>query len=190
MKKLLLGATNKVAGFLVKGKVVAFPTDTVYGLLANASDKKAVAKLYQIKQRSRSKPLPLFVSSIAMAKKLAFVGKYEESYLKKHWPGNTTFVLRRKKSSILLYGVKKGSIALRIPRYKPLQDILNMIPFPLTATSANISNKNPSNTAQEVESQFRKQRAKPDVLVDGGALKGKPSTIIDLTSRKPKVLRA
>ena len=182
-KKIL----TSVTGALQDGKVVVFPTDTVYGLLADATNKKAVWKLYQIKKRSQSKAIPLFLRSISAVKKIALVDRRQERYIKKYWPGRTTFVLKRKK--FFLYGVDRDTVALRIPKFPPLQRLLRSLSFPLTATSANISNNPPARSMKEAIRQFQSKKQKPDVFVDGGLLKGKPSTIIDLTYNPPKILR-
>jgi len=172
-------AIDRAIEFLNNGGVVIFPTDTVYGFLADASNKKAVNKIYKIKKRLKSKPLPVFVKDIKMAKELAEVDKQQEQKLKKYWPGKYTFVLKEKNSN--------KTIALRIPKYKPLNNLLKKINKPLTQTSVNISGQTSLTKISDIIDQFNK---KDILLVDGGNLKkSKPSKIIDLTNNKIKILR-
>ncbi|MFA5948579.1 MAG: L-threonylcarbamoyladenylate synthase [Candidatus Gracilibacteria bacterium] len=177
---------NKIATALKNGAVLICPTDTVYGFLADALNKKAVDKIYKIKKRLKSKPLPVFVKDIKMAKELAEINKKQIKILKTKWPGKYTFVLERK-NKIKLYGIDKNTIALRVPKYKFLNVLLKKINKPLGQTSVNISGQ-PSLTKI---SDIIKQLGKLDILaVDAGNLKkSKPSKIIDLTNNKTKILR-
>ncbi len=177
---------NKVIETLQNGGVVVCPTDTVYGFLADAENKKAVEKIYKIKKRSKSKLLPIFIKDMKMAKELAFIEKEHEKILNKKWPGKYTFVLKRKKG-LKLYGVDKNTIALRIPKYKFLNDLLKKIDKPLVQTSVNIS----SNPALTKISDIIKQFNKYDILIiDADNLKkNRPSKIIDFTLKHLTRLR-
>ena len=95
-------ARNEAVKIILAGEIVICPTDTLYGFLADASNKKAVAKIYKIKKRAKSKPLPVFVKDLKMAKELAEIDEKQERLLKKYWPGKYTFVLKRKKGIKLL----------------------------------------------------------------------------------------
>lgn len=180
-------ALEKVAQLIASGSVVIFPTDTVYGLLADATNKKAVQKLYRIKKRPLRKPLSLFVRNLAAAKQLAVINTKQESYIKRHWPGNTTVVLERKKTKKPLYGVSRRTIALRQPNHKLLLSLLKKLSCPLTATSANVSDIAPAKTIKEARQQFSKLH--PDIAVDGGTLNGKPSSVVDLTKTPFHIVR-
>ena len=120
---------NKALLTFKNGGVVICPTDTVYGFLADATNKKAVDKIFKIKKRPKLKPLPIFVKDIKMAKELAEINKEQEKILKKYWPGKYTFILKRK-PNIKLYGVHKNTIAIRIPKYKFLNNLLKKINKP------------------------------------------------------------
>jgi len=179
---------NKIEKFLREDKVIICPTDTVYGLIAEATDKKAVEKIFKIKKRAKNKPVPIFIKDISAAKKLAKINEKQEAFLKLVWPGKITVVLNRKKSR--LYGVDKKTIALRIPNHKLVNKLLKKIKKPLIGTSANISARPASVRIKEVIKQFQNQKQKPDLIIDAGNLKpAKPSKVIDLTSLKPKILR-
>lgn len=183
---------NTIARELKKGKIAICPTDTVYGLLADATNKKAVEKVFKIKKRQDRKPLPIFIRDIKTAKNLAKINKKQEAFLKKVWPGKTTAVLNSKgqNANYKIYGVDRKKIALRIPKYKLVLDLLKKINKPLTGTSANISNKPASTKIKEVLRQFKNGKYQPDLVINSGDLpKGKPSTVIDLTTSPPKILR-
>jgi len=174
---------------LQKGKVLACPTDTVYGLIADATNKKAVKRVLLIKGREKGKPLPIFVSSIAMAKRLAKVSSSQEKFLKRVWPGKVTVVLENKNKLPKELGTAK-SIGLRIPKYEFLNLLLNAYGKPLTGTSANISGKPPCSSAAEVFAQFQRRKYQPELILEKGKLsRSKPSKIIDVTSSKHKVIR-
>jgi L-threonylcarbamoyladenylate synthase len=174
-----------------EGKVIVCPTDTVYGLVCDAKNKKAVAKLFRIKKRPKGKPIPIFVRDIKMAKKLALIDKEQEKFLKKVWPGKITAILKlkTKKQKLKIYGINRKTIGLRIPKYKLIQRLLKRTNIPLTGTSANISGKPASTKIKEVIAQFKKYQ--PDLVIsDGNLPKSKPSTVLDLTTFPPKILRA
>jgi len=174
---------------LKDGKVVIFPTDTVYGILGNLENKKTVEKIFKVKKRAKNKILPVFVKDLKMAKKLAKINKSQEEILKMSWPGKITAILKRKKSKKQIFGVDKETIALRVPNFPPLNFILENLDFPLSATSANLSGFPPSNDPSEIKKIFLNKK-EIDLIVDGGKLpSSKPSVILDLTFDPPKILR-
>jgi L-threonylcarbamoyladenylate synthase len=186
------GLIKKIANLLKEGKVLICPTDTVYGLVADATNEKAVRKVLRIKRREKGKPIPIFVKDIKMAKELAEISKDQEEFLKKVWPGKITVVLKRRKNcglAKILFG-KEKTIGLRIPKYSFLNQLLKRLKRPLTGTSANISGLPASTKIKEVLSQFKNKQFGPDVLIDAGNLrKSYPSLVVDLTKSPPKILR-
>lgn len=183
---------KKAASLISEGKVLVSPTDTVYGLLADAGNQKAVKKLLKIKRREKGKPIPIFVQNIAMAKKLAEISETQQGFLKKVWPGKVTVVLRRKKNCGLpkiLFDDKK-TIGLRIPNYKIINQLLLITSRPLTGTSANISRSPASTRIKDIIKQFQDKKFQPDLILNAGNLKpSRPSKVIDLTAVKPKIIR-
>ena len=174
---------NEATDILKNGGLVICPTDTVYGFLADVSNKKAVDKIFKLKKRPRSKPLPVFVKDIKMAKELAEISKNQEKTLKKYWPGKYTFILKAKSYKLQV----KSSVAIRIPKHKFLNDLLKKINKPLAQTSVNISGQPALNRIKEIIEQFGD---KVDLIIDEGNLsQRKPSKIIDLTAGRGKVLR-
>ncbi len=180
---------KKAIKLIREGKVLVCPTDTVYGLVCDATNKKAVEKLFKIKKRSLTKPVPIFVKDLKMAKKLVHIDKKQEKFLKKVWPGKITAVLKRKKDS-KLYGLDKKTIGLRIPKYKLILELLKKTNKPLTGTSANIAGKPPSTRIKEVLRQLEIQRHQPDLIIGVGNLpKSRPSKVVDLTIHPYQTLR-
>jgi len=180
-----------VAKLIQDGKVIVCPTDTVYGLICDATNEKTIKRLFRIKKRSIKKPIPVFVKDIKMTKKFVYIDKKQEDFLKKVWPGKVTVTLKAKKK--LPKGVvsSENKIGLRIPKYKLINQLFSTISRPLSATSANISGKPASTEIKDVINQFNKRKLQPDLIINAGNLKpSKPSTVVDLTEKKLKVLRA
>jgi len=178
---------------LKNGAVLVLPTDTVYGLVCDATNKKAVEKIFEIKQRDKTKPLPVFVKDIKMAEELAEISKDQRVVLKRYWPGKFTFVLKLKKTeagllSDLVTGVD-GTIALRVPNYKLLNALLKKTNRPLAQTSANISGRPALTKIGNIIEKFGGSDL-PMFMVDAGDLiKSKPSKIIGLSDGRGRVLR-
>lgn len=177
---------RKTLQVITKGGVVVCPTDTVYGLIADAENKTAVGKIFKLKKRYIKKPLPVFVRDLKMARHLVNINKKQEKILKNCWPGKLTAVLKAK---LLKFpkGIlsKDKKIGLRIPDHKFLKDLLKKIDRPLVETSANISGKKALTKAKEVLKEFEEQKYQPDLFLDAGNLKPSlPSTVIDLTNLK------
>lgn len=187
MKKAEIG---KITKLIREGKIIVCPTDTVYGLICDAKNKKAVKKLFELKRRNLKKPIPIFVKDIKMAKKFADINKNQKKFLQKVWPGKVTAVLKTKKKFPKGVVGSENKIGLRIPKYKLINTLIKKINRPLTATSANISGKPTSGKIKRILKQFENKRLKPDLFFDVGNLKySKLSTVIDLTASKLKILR-
>lgn len=174
---------------LLEGKVIVCPTDTVYGFIADATNVKAVERIFRIKKRTLNKPLGIFTKDLAMAKEYAEISKEQEEILKKHWPGKFTFVLRSKNNLPIGIGDEE-TIGIRIPDNDFLQEIMSRGNIPLVQTSVNISGEQPLNNANDVVDTFQKSIEKPDIVIDGGELFSAPSKIIDLTTLKQRILRS
>jgi L-threonylcarbamoyladenylate synthase len=174
------------------GQVLVCPTDTVYGLICDATNEKAVEKIFAIKKRDKNKPLPIFVKDIEMAKELAEINAEQEEFLKKSWPGKVTVVLKLKPQNLnyRIYGVAEETIALRIPDYQVISHLSSVISSPLTGTSANLAGQPASTKIGDVLKQFEGQKFQPDLAVDAGDLpEAKPSQVVDLTSESPRIIR-
>lgn len=176
---------------LLEGGVIVYPTDTVYGLLANPFHEMAFRRIFHIKTRPFSKPLPLFVDTIERAKTLAKIDERTERVLRQLWPGQVTVILERQPFLPPYITNGERTIALRIPDRDDIRSLISSFNFPLTGTSANLSDMPVCKTPSEVFEQFRSHHPQPDLVVDGGELSSHtPSTILDITKRTPQILRA
>jgi L-threonylcarbamoyladenylate synthase len=185
-RKKILDLITKI---IKKGKVVVLPTDTVYGLVTDATNRKAVNRLFKIKKRERRKPLPIFVSDLKMVSRLAYLNEKEKKFLKKIWPGKITVILKKKKG-IKIFGIASKTIGLRIPDFDLIKILISRLRKPLTGTSANISGKPSSFKIKDVIKQFKGKKFFPDLILDAGNLRpSQSSTVVDLTGKKPKILR-
>jgi len=177
----VIEADLKIAARAIKnGKVLACPTDTVYGLICSLRSRKAIAKIFSIKKRPKNKPFPVFVGSLRVAEELAVINEAQKRFLSKVWPGGTTVILKAKKG---------GTIGLRMPHSGFLLSLMKKT-GPLIETSANLSGSSPALSAEDVLMQFMDYKNQPDIIIDGGKLKtSKPSRVIDLTKNEPIILR-
>ncbi|PIT92244.1 MAG: threonylcarbamoyl-AMP synthase [Candidatus Harrisonbacteria bacterium CG10_big_fil_rev_8_21_14_0_10_42_17] len=173
-----------------RGDVIAFPTDTIYGLLADATNPKAVEKVFKIKKRNRSKPFPVLVNSLTQAKKFAHITKTQETILKKHWPGPYTFILNYK-SGLTKNAVSRDiTVALRVPKETQIRALLSATKKPLVATSVNLAGEPGLNDASEIETYFQKKKLKPNLVVHARVPKNaRPSKIFNLTGNRPEKIR-
>lgn len=185
-------AVREAIRVLEAGGVIIYPTDTLYGIGCNALDEKAIKKVFEIKERLMSKPLPIIVRNIKWAKEFAYVNKRNQEILNKVWPGKVTVVLPKKETipDILTAGHK--TIGLRIPDYPLVERLLRIFGYPITSTSANISDEESTQDINKIIETFSKRLTKQlDLILDVGILpKSDPSAILDLTTDKTKILRS
>ena len=182
-------AIARAAAMLRAGRLVAFPTETVYGLGANALDDRAVAAIFAAKGRPRFNPLIVHVRDAAQARRYVAWNGLAEKLAQKFWPGALTLVLPRLKDSPLSLLVSAGldSAAIRCPAHKVAQKLLAEADLPLAAPSANRSGAISPTRAEHV-AQSLGQRVEL-ILDDGPCAIGVESTVLDLTVDPPALLR-
>ena len=181
---------NNAAKILQSGGVIVYPTDTLYGLGANALNEDAILKIFKIKKQDRNKPISVIVKDIEMARRIACIDSKVEKILERIWPGQITVVLRKKDIIPYVLTGNSETVAVRIPDNKFISALMKKIDFPVTATSANISGENNLLNAEEIIEKFSENRIKPDLFINAGEIKNPTaSTIIDLTTAIPKILR-
>jgi L-threonylcarbamoyladenylate synthase len=170
----------EAASVIKTGGLVIFPTDTVYGLGADALDREAVKRVYQVKRRPQDKPLIIQVADIEQIHNLvAKVSQTAPILMKKFWPGALTLVFNRKSSP--------GTVALRMPDNRIALSLIKKAGVPLTAPSANLSGEPSPSRIEEINEELIKEI---DLIIDGGETKiGIESTILDLTASPPRILR-
>jgi len=173
---------------LRSGGVVAFPTDTVYGLGCDAFNKQAVDRVYQIKRRSRDIPFPLLLSDIHQVTEVAeSVPEIAWILMKCFLPGGLTFILHKATNLPDFLNPEGDTVALRIPNHPVTLALIQGLGRPLIGTSANISGQPSPVTAEETKAQLG---TKVDLIIDGGRCPGGiESTVIDVTLGMPKILR-
>lgn len=176
----------EAAEVLKMGGVVAFPTDTVYGIAAMPFDKKAVEKLYRIKGRKKDKPIALLVSSKSFVKSFADdIPAKAKKLISKQWPGPLTLILHKKKGVPDFLTSGKPSIGIRMPDNAIALEIIKNAGGALAVTSANASGKKAATYVREI----RKLKG-IDLIFDGGRAKlGTASTIVSFMGTEPEIIR-
>jgi L-threonylcarbamoyladenylate synthase len=181
---------EQAAKQLVKGELVVCPTDTGYALCANVLNARAVAKVFHLKARPFSNPIHIAVNSLAEAEKYA-VFNDAARYLATHYlPGALTIVLLKKDivPAILVAGL--NAVGIRIPNNKIILRLAEVTGLPLTATSANISNKPGTYSIDEVKTQFGENLQQVAMVLDQGPIKMREvSTVVDLSVTPPQLVR-
>jgi L-threonylcarbamoyladenylate synthase len=172
---------------LREGGVIAFPTDTVYGLGADAFDPAAVERVYEIKDRAREQQVPLLIADMQQMAALTDAPTDLALFLaRRFWPGGLTLVLPTG-ASVPTHLARAPGIALRIPDHPLCLTLIRGLGRPIVGTSANISGTPPALTAEEVREQLG---ARIDLIIDGGRCPGgKESTVVDVTHQTPAILR-
>jgi L-threonylcarbamoyladenylate synthase len=183
--------TNKAVEVLKKGGLVIYPTETLYGIGADATNQKAIDKLTKYKNRPFGKPYSIAVTSKEMAQKYVDLNKTADNFYDKFLPGPLTVISTGK--HILAKGVESedGTLGVRIPNYKLVTNIVTKFGKPITSTSANASyKKRPYKISDILDNLSEKQKSLIDLIIDAGELpKNDPSTVIDTTLDDAVVLR-
>lgn len=180
LKDLLLLPKSKLAN-----KIICFPTDTVYGVGAIATDSVAIEKIYEMKNRNINKALPILVSNIEMANEIANISEIAKEYMEKYWPGALTVVLEKLDNALPNYKTK--TIALRMPNSKIALSIIDHFSA-LATTSINVSGEKELNDINEIEAKFGNYL--DYLVIDKEPLSKVASTIIDVSDGSVKVLRS
>jgi tRNA threonylcarbamoyl adenosine modification protein (Sua5/YciO/YrdC/YwlC family) len=170
------------------GQVLGMPTDTFYGLAADPFNLRAVDNVYEIKTRSRHKPLSLLIASVEQAEELARPLPDEFYELaRKFWPGPLTIIVQAASRLPLKVTANTGNVALRVPAAKIPLAVIQAAAIPITATSANLSGASECTSAEQVVSQLQNRIS---IIVDGGpSPRDIPSTIVDLSDFSGRVMR-
>jgi L-threonylcarbamoyladenylate synthase len=182
-------AIARAAALLRRGKLVAFPTETVYGLGADATDEQAAARIFAAKGRPRFNPLIVHVPGLAEAEDIAVFDERAREIAAQFWPGPLTLVLPRRETSgiALLACAGLDTVAVRAPAHSVAQALLRATGRPLAAPSANRSGQVSPTTAEHVATELGRRAA---LILDGGPCAvGVESTVLDLTGAIPALLR-
>lgn len=174
------------ARILKRGGIVAYPTDTVYGIGTNAFIVEAVQRIYQIKQRPLSFPLSVAVAGKSMAQSVAYLNKQALRLIAKFWPGALTIIVKKK--SVIPSVVTGGTdlVGLRAPAHIIPLSILRYSQTPMISTSANKHGKPPCLDVECIRYNFANQL---DMIIEGEQGRNTPSTVINVTTDPPVIVR-
>jgi len=171
----------RAAERLRAGAVIAFPTDTLYGVGARATDPAAVARLYEVKRRPSGQPLVLLVRDRAQAERFAVVSAAAADLMARFWPGPLTLVLTARGET------DRPTIAVRAPNHDVALALLTSLGEPIASSSANPAGQSPPLDADQVIAALGDEL---DLVLDGGPCAiGQPSTILDVSGATPRILR-
>jgi L-threonylcarbamoyladenylate synthase len=186
-KKIDVSAIAEAATAIRAGDLVIYPTETVYGLGADALSDKAIKKIFRLKGREAEKPIPIAVNSIDMARQVAELTPAAEMLFKKLLPGPLMIVARAKPNVSKLITAGTGKVGIRFPDHPVALKLIDFVGGPITSTSANLSSKPALLTVRDALEQLG---GKVDVALDAGKCRlSVPSTIVDATARHLKILR-
>jgi len=182
---------NEVIEVLNNGGLVVFPTDTVYGLLADATNPKAVDKLAAFKERPPGKAISVFISGEKMAEKYVTINQSAKNIINNLLPGPFTVICQSRHQTDPRLEAENGTLGFRIPDYLLINKLLTVYGLPLTATSANVSSTPPHYSTESLLKNLSENKKRLlSLIVNAGKLaKNKPSTVIDTTSGQLITLR-
>ncbi len=175
---------------LLHGGIVMYPTDTLYGLAADAFSDEAVNKVYAIKGRNEEKPMHCVVSDMTAVQMYADVSDDARLLEKAFWPGPLTLILKKKPTFV--HGIVRNieTIGMRVPNHDFCLALASTFGRPYTATSANASGLQPAYSVDEIIEQIGARAEKIDLVIDAGTLPPRQaSTVVDLSGAEPVILR-
>lgn len=185
MKHYQTNQTDEIAQALLEGKVIAFPTDTVYGLGCIYGNTEAFDRLKKAKRRPESKSIPMMCADLEHAQKIVRVGKRERNIAEKLMPGALTLILEATDDLDRVFTNGKSTAALRIPDTPWLLEVMKKVQLPLMVTSANLSGQPAALTAEQAMDML----PGIDAIVEGSCGSEKASTIIDCTQKELSEIR-
>ena len=187
---------KQIKEVLLNGGIVAVPTDTVYGLICDATNEKAVKKVYQLKRRDLAKPIGIFVKDKLSISNIVDLNKVSDNvvekaneYMDKYWPGALTIIFPKEEKTLEYINLQtKTSVAIRVPKVELLLKLMEEIDFPLAQTSCNVTNEKPYYKKIDIENNM-----KVDYVTDYGiellSVELISSTIISILDGDIKIIR-
>jgi len=176
----------KVVAALREGGVIAYPTDTIYGIGCDIFIKSAVEKVYRIKGRDKKKPLSFICEDLKHISQFAYVSDNSYRIMKHLLPGPYTFILKASKQVPKIMLTKRETVGIRIPDSEICRMLVHELGHPIVTTSANSAKEDVISDPGDIEGRFGKLL---DYVIDGGPLPQEPSTMVDLTGEAPLVVR-
>ncbi len=177
---------DKVVDCLKNGGVIAYPTDTYYGIGCDIMNKKAIERVYAIKRRDKSKPFSFICSDLKHISDYAKVSNSAYRTLKRCLPGPYTFIFEGSKMVPKIMLTKRRTAGIRVPDNQICMAIIKALGNPVISTSANLPDGEPMSEAWMIEEAFPSQI---DMVIDGGSVPNRPSSVISLIDDEPEILR-
>jgi len=177
---------TQVVEILKKGGIIAYPTDTYYGIGCDILNKKAIEKIYQLKQRNRIKPFSFICSGLKNISDYAKVSNYAYKTMKRLLPGPYTFVLEGSKLVPKIMLTKRKTAGIRVPDHPICLELVEMLGNPIITTSATMPDGTNFFDPSLIHDFFH---PRIDVVIDGGPVPGHPSSVISLINDMPEVIR-
>jgi tRNA threonylcarbamoyl adenosine modification protein (Sua5/YciO/YrdC/YwlC family) len=177
---------SQAVEILRKGGIIAYPTDTLYGIGCDIMNKKAIAKVYQIKQRPKNKPFSFICSDLKNISRYAKVSNYAYKTMKRLLPGPYTFILDGSNQVPKMMLTKRKTAGIRVPNNAICTALIDTLGNPIISTTAAASDGELFNEPWLIDDHFGKQL---DLVIDGGPVIGEPSSVISLLEDEPIVLR-
>ncbi len=177
---------TKVVDILKKGGIIAYPTDTYYGIGCDIMNKKAIEKIYQLKQRNRIKPFSFICSGLKNISHYAKVSNYAYKTMKRLLPGPYTFVLEGSKLVPKIMLTKRKTAGIRVPDHPICLELVETLGNPIITTSATMPDGTNFFDPSLIYDFFH---PRIDVVIDGGPVPGYPSSVISLINDMPEVIR-
>jgi tRNA threonylcarbamoyl adenosine modification protein (Sua5/YciO/YrdC/YwlC family) len=177
---------SKIVDILEKGGVIAYPTDTTYGIGCSIMSKRGIERIYSIKQREKNKPFSFICSDLSDIARYAKVSNFQYKVMKRFLPGAYTFVLNATNLVPGLLVTKQKTVGIRIPDNRICLAIVQALGHPIITTSANRSGEEPIGDPAAVDHEMGKLL---DLVVDGGSLSAAVSSVVSLIDDIPLVLR-
>ena len=187
-EETLQAGLKRAAEVIISGGVVAFPTESFYGLAVNARDEEAIQRLFRIKGRQSDSPILILISSPgALDQYVVHISEIAHKIIRQFWPGGLTLVFEARPAISPLLTANTGKIGLRLSSHPVATALAGAAGVPITGTSANISGRPACINAREV---FHSLGKGVDLILDGGRTRGgKGSTVLDVSVNPPVILR-
>ena len=176
----------QIVQYLLDGGVIAYPTDTTYGIGCSIFNKKGIERIYKIKQRDRKKPFSFICPNLSEVSRYAKVSNTAFKILKRYLPGPYTFVMQATRDVPDLLLTRQQTVGIRIPDNRICLAMVQLLGNPIITTSANLSGEEPVGDPGLIDANFGDQL---DLIVDGGILRTDVSSVVSLVSNPPEILR-
>ena len=177
---------RKISEILQKGGIIAYPTDTHYGIGCDILNKRSIERIYQLKQRSKNQPFSFICSDLKNISHYAKVSNYAYKTMKRLLPGPYTFILEGSRLVPKIMLTKRKSAGIRVPDHPICISLVKALGNPIISTSATLPDGSQLFDASLIQDVFK---GRLDAVIDGGAVSGKPSSVISLINDEPEVIR-